>query len=86
LLNTKYLVYFSPDKVPYLKIDKLLARGFAIMLFYFKIGYITLANFLKIILIAIKPILFLSKSLSLIKKNYRLIKLKVACLIYILLT
>jgi hypothetical protein len=83
LLNIKYLIYFNPDKVLYLKINKLLAYNFVVMLFYFKIGYIILANLLKIALIVIKLILFLSKLLSLAKKNYYLIKLKVACLIYI---
>jgi hypothetical protein len=82
LLNTRYLIYFNPNKVPYLKIDKSLARNFAIMLFYFKIGYIAPSNLFKIILIAIKLILFFSKLLSLTKKNYCLIKLKVACLVY----
>jgi hypothetical protein len=83
LLNIRYLVYFNPDKVLYLKINKSLARGFAVMLFYFKIGYIALSNLFKIALIAIKLILFFSKLLSLIKKNYCFIKLEVACLIYI---
>ena len=82
MLNTRYLIYFNPNKVPYLKINKLLVCGFVIMLFYFKIGYIILANLLKIALIAIELILFFSKLLSLAKKNYCLIKLEVACLIY----
>jgi hypothetical protein len=83
LLNIRYLIYFNPNKVLYLKINKSLARNFIAMLFYFKIGYIAPSNLFKIALIVIKLILFLSKLLSLIKKNYCFIKLKVACLVYV---
>jgi hypothetical protein len=68
--------------VIYIKINILITRGFRVILFYLKKNYKILVNLLKIAFIAIKLILFISKLLSPIKKNYYLTKLKIACLVY----
>jgi uncharacterized protein YybS (DUF2232 family) len=66
----------------FLKIDVSNKRGFSIIAFYLKEQYTVLADLAKISSIAIQPILFLSKLLGPIEKNYRLTELEVTYLVY----
>jgi hypothetical protein len=65
----------------YLKIDGSIKRGFGVIVFYLEKDYKVLIDLVKIILIIVKPIMFLSKLLESAKKNYYLIELEVICLI-----
>jgi hypothetical protein len=83
LLILKFLIYFSLNRVFYIKINSLLKYNFKIIIFYFKVNYQLLKDFIKIAFIIIKLILFLNKLLNLIKYNYYFIKFKIIYLIYI---
>ena len=67
----------------YTKLDVLNKYSYKVMIFYLKIGYKYSNNLLKIVYIVVKSILFLFKLLRSTKKNYRLIELEVAYLIFI---
>jgi hypothetical protein len=82
LLDPRFLIYHDPGKVIYTKIDVLNIRGFGIMLFYLKEDYKVPKDLSKISAIVVQPILFLSKLLSPVEKNYYLIELEVAYLVY----
>jgi hypothetical protein len=82
LSDFRFLIYYNPEKVIYIKIDTSNTCSFGIILFYLKEDYKISKDLVKISSIVVQSILFFSKLLSPVEKNYYLIELEVACLIY----
>jgi hypothetical protein len=81
LASTKFLVYFNPACVLYLKIDGSIERGFGVIVFHLEKDYKVPIDLAKITLIVVKPIMFLSKSLGSAEKNYYPMELEVVYLV-----
>ncbi|KAL8377036.1 hypothetical protein RB595_007933 [Gaeumannomyces hyphopodioides] len=76
------LYHADPDRTLYLQVDGSLERGFGVMLYHLKEGYVWDRSTKHVPAHAIEPIAFLSRCLSKTELNYGPSELEVACLVW----